>query len=290
VFHAAAYKHVPLMESHPVDAIDNNVRGTRTLAEVAEQAGVESFVMISTDKAVKPTSVMGASKRVAELVVQFMNKADGPRFTCVRFGNVLGSRGSVVHTFKRAIEDGGPVTVTHPDAERYFMTISEAVQLVIQAGAAGKGGDLFVLDMGEPVKIIDLARQMIDLAGGPEDSIPIVYTGLRPGEKMAEELIDDGEEAVESGLARILRVEPKTVDRAEFERQYEALVRASDGAEIRQVLRQVGIGYTGAPGQATSPEERDVGDARLESDEKHGGERSSTLASSGDLGRAARKA
>ncbi len=194
VFHAAAHKHVPLMEANPVEAITNNVLGTRNVVQAALQAGVEHFVMISTDKAVNPTSIMGASKRAAELLVHQAATATGKHFVAVRFGNVLGSRGSVVHTFRRQIAAGGPVTVTHPEMRRYFMTIPEAVQLVLQASVLGQGGEVFLLDMGEPVKIVDLARDMIELSGLEVGAdIEIVFTGMRPGEKLFEELSVAGE-------------------------------------------------------------------------------------------------
>jgi FlaA1/EpsC-like NDP-sugar epimerase len=195
VFHAAAHKHVPLMEAHPSEAITNNVLGTRNLLEVAQAADVERFVMISTDKAVNPTSIMGTSKRVAELLVHEAACTSGRPYMVVRFGNVLGSRGSVVLTFKQQIANGGPVTVTHPDMRRFFMTIPEAVQLVLQAATLGNGGEVFTLDMGEPVKIADLARDMIELSGLQlGEDIDIVYSGLRPGEKLYEELFVPGEE------------------------------------------------------------------------------------------------
>jgi len=204
VFHAAAYKHVPMTEVHPVEAVFNNVFGTRNLLQSSVRHGVEKFVMISTDKAVRPASVMGATKRCAELLAQHMN-GNKTRFITVRFGNVLGSSGSVVPLFQKQIARGGPVTVTHPDVERYFMTVPEAVELVLQAGAIGEGGEVFILDMGRPVRIIDLARHLVELSGleiGTD--IHVEVTALRPGEKLQEELVAEGEDVGPTSIPKVM--------------------------------------------------------------------------------------
>jgi FlaA1/EpsC-like NDP-sugar epimerase len=226
VYHAAAYKHVSLMERHVIAAVRNNVIGTYNVATAAERYGAERFVLISTDKAVRPSSLMGASKRAAERVL--LSMGDGAtRFTIVRFGNVLGSRGSVVPIFKRQIEMGGPVTVTHPDVVRFFMTIPEAVQLVLQAAAASRGGDIFHLDMGEPVRIAELAENMIRLSGfEPNRDIEIKYVGLRPGEKLYEELLTDGDDVEPTDHPRVRVV--RTVDPGVSSAWIDALVRATD--------------------------------------------------------------
>lgn len=240
VFHAAAHKHVPLMEENVVEAVTNNVLGTRNVVDASIDCDVEHFVLISTDKAVRPTSIMGASKRLAETIVRLAAAREGRHFVAVRFGNVLGSRGSVVPTFLSQIERGGPVTVTHPDMRRYFMTIPEAVQLVLQAGALGQGGELLVLDMGEPVKIADLARDLIRLSGLEEGTdVEIKYTGMRPGEKLYEEVLFGDEDVGETSHPKVIRVLADDPDTA-IEPQINELVRlASAKPDEDIVLRKM---------------------------------------------------
>ena len=245
VFHAAAHKHVPLMEYQPAEAVRNNILGTKVVADEAAAHNVETFVMISTDKAVNPTSVMGCTKRVAEMYVQSMNKNSGTRFVAVRFGNVLGSRGSVIPLFKKQIAKGGPVTVTHPDMKRYFMTIPEASQLVLQAGAMAKGGEVFVLDMGEPVRIYDLAKDLITLSGLiPDKDIEIKITGLRPGEKLFEELLSAEDGTEKTTHKKIFTARIKEIDKAELDREIRKILEITDGEEVVAALQKIVPTYT----------------------------------------------
>jgi FlaA1/EpsC-like NDP-sugar epimerase len=277
VCHAAAHKHVPMMEANLIEAVTNNVLGTQTLVRACEAAGVERFVLISTDKAVEPTSVMGVTKRVAELLVQQSARRSGRRYLAVRFGNVLGSRGSVVPFFQAQIARGGPVTVTHPEMRRYFMTIPEAVQLVLQAAALGEGGEVFILDMGEPVKILDLAVDLIRLSGlrprvcwpgetdrsngrGHDWDIKVIFTGLRPGEKLYEELIVEGEEAAPTCHEKILISRngcgrlPCPVDLADAVAELEILALEGNEEGCREVLHEIVPGYqVMAEGQVEDP-------------------------------------
>lgn len=245
VFHAAAHKHVPLMEYQPAEAVRNNILGTKVVADEAAEHNVETFVMISTDKAVNPTSVMGCTKRVAEMYVQSMNKNSGTRFVAVRFGNVLGSRGSVIPLFKKQIAKGGPVTVTHPDMKRYFMTIPEASQLVLQAGAMAKGGEVFVLDMGEPVRIYDLAKDLITLSGLiPDKDIEIKITGLRPGEKLFEELLSAEDGTEKTTHKKIFTARIKEIDKAGLDREISKILEITDGDEVVAALQKIVPTYT----------------------------------------------
>jgi FlaA1/EpsC-like NDP-sugar epimerase len=243
VIHAAAHKHVPLVESNPGEAVKNNVVGTLTIGEVAGEFGVETFILISTDKAVNPTSVMGATKRAAELVVQMLDRRFETAFLAVRFGNVLGSTGSVVPKFREQIARGGPVTVTHPEMRRYFMTIPEAAQLVLQAGALGEGGEIFILDMGQPVKVVDLARDMIHLSGlTPGEDIEIVFTGIRPGEKLFEELGTSADQVDRTRhekvfVGKIPQMAPEKVMAAVT--RMAGVVRDGDGKAVREELQRL---------------------------------------------------
>jgi FlaA1/EpsC-like NDP-sugar epimerase len=253
VYHAAAYKHVPLVEHNPAEGIKNNVLGTLRTAQAAAENGVSDFVLISTDKAVRPTNIMGASKRLAEMALQALAATrPGTRFSMVRFGNVLGSSGSVVPKFRQQIRDGGPITLTHPDITRYFMTIPEASQLVIQAGAMAKGGDVFVLDMGQSVKIMDLARRMIELSGltvkdeqNPDGDIEIEITGLRPGEKLYEELLI-GDDPKPTSHSRIMKAHEEFIPWADLEGRLDALEMAlnvNDVGVVRRMMEQLVSGY-----------------------------------------------
>jgi len=242
IFHAAAYKHVPMMEANPLESVRNNVLGTKVLAELAAEHGVQQFVLVSTDKAVRPKNVLGQTKAICEWVVQSAAARDGndASFIAVRFGNVLGSSGTVIPLFRRQIARGGPVTVTHPDMERYFMTIPEAVQLTVQAGALGRSGDVFLLDMGEPVKIVDLAYNMIRLSGKePERDIAVEFTGIRPGEKLTEDLWGEGESSTTTSHPKILHVASAPIDPAWLEDEIAELERLVDAGETVQVVAQL---------------------------------------------------
>lgn len=263
IVHAAAHKHVPLIEENELEGVRNNVIGTRIVAEAGRQAGVERFILLSTDKAVRPTNIMGATKRIAEMIVQdAQSKSSGTRFSMVRFGNVLGSSGSVVPLFREQIRRGGPVTVTHPEVTRYFMTIPEASRLVLLAGAYSQGDDLFVLDMGAPVRIVDLARRMIKLANktvrdvdNPEGDIEIAYCGLRPGEKLFEELLIDDDSLVQTPHEKILRASEaglSEIEVAAMLKQIGEALDTRDSRAVRSILQRYVVGYNPNPAQAAN--------------------------------------
>jgi FlaA1/EpsC-like NDP-sugar epimerase len=240
IYHAAAYKHVPMMEAHPVEAIRNNVQGTLNVAQIAVRFGVEKFVLISTDKAVRPTNIMGRTKRVAEKLMTALGKTQKKtRFVSVRFGNVMGSTGSVIPLFTKQIDRGGPVTVTHPDAMRYFMTITEAVQLVMQAAAMGQGGELYILEMGKQIRILDLARNLIRLSGlEPDRDIELVFTGLRPGEKLSEALYDtdEGIEPTSHEKIRWVHQDPNT-ESSKFLEKVIPMIKAANNGQEEKALK-----------------------------------------------------
>jgi FlaA1/EpsC-like NDP-sugar epimerase len=238
VFHAAAYKHVPLMEENPTEAIRTNVMGTKNLVDVSIEYEVEKFVLISTDKAVNPTNVMGASKRIAEIYAQTANGNGKTRFVTTRFGNVLGSNGSVIPLFKKQIDEGGPITVTDPEVTRFFMTIPEACQLVLEAAAMGEGGEIFIFDMGESVKIADLAKQMVKLSGlelGKD--MQIIFTGLRPGEKLYEELLANKENSVPTHHPRIMVASVREYEWVEIQGQVDTLIELYDFQDNEKTVR-----------------------------------------------------
>jgi FlaA1/EpsC-like NDP-sugar epimerase len=256
IYHSAAYKHVSIVEENPFEAITNNILGTKVCAQAAIDTNVDTFVLISTDKAVRPTNIMGATKRFAELILQSMareeNSKNTTRMTMVRFGNVLGSSGSAIPLFQQQIKNGGPVTVTHPEVIRYFMSISEAAELVIQAGAMGKGGDVFVLDMGEPVKIYELAKRLINLSGmevkdndNLQGDIEIIFTGLRPGEKLYEELLI-GDNVTTTEHKQILRAEEDSLSSEELKKYLSLLDQAERNGDVvmlRDILKETVSGF-----------------------------------------------
>ena len=243
VFHAAAYKHVPIVELNPSEAVYNNIVGTKNIVEASHQFGVERFILLSTDKAVRPVNVMGATKRVAEMITSCYASSNPTRFVSVRFGNVIGSEGSVVHLFKKEIERFGPVTVTHPEITRYFMTIPEACKLILQAGAMGEGGEIFILDMGTPIKIVDMARDLIRKSGfKPDVDIEIKFIGLRPGEKLHEELIIEGEGIVRTPYEKIFVLKGDSCDLSWLDGKIEELIRLAydcDADGIKSKLKEI---------------------------------------------------
>jgi FlaA1/EpsC-like NDP-sugar epimerase len=246
VFHAAAHKHVPLMECNIPEAIRNNILGTRNVSLLAEQFGVKSFIFISSDKAVNPTNVMGATKKIGEMIIQNCAQTSSTNFSCVRFGNVLGSRGSVVPLFQKQIAEGGPITITHPDITRYFMSISEAVQLIIEAGTIGEKGEIFVLDMGEPIRILDLAKDLIKLSGYSEKDFEFRDIGLRPGEKLFEEILIDEERAKATKFEKLYIAPPIEYESKEFAQKLGKLLNDAEAGDenlILESLKMMGIGY-----------------------------------------------
>lgn len=240
IFHAAAHKHVPLMEYNVSEAILNNVVGTKNVAQLASQYGVENFIYISTDKAVNPTSVMGATKKIGEIIVQEIASKSDTRFSCVRFGNVLGSRGSVVPLFQKQIAQGGPITLTHPDVKRYFMSISEAVELIIKVGTVGNNGEIFILNMENPIKIKELAKELIKLSGFTEDDIQIKYTGLRPGEKLFEEILIDEERTKATQFEKIFVVPPIECNKNKFSKDLIHLLKLANSCAERRIIDFLG--------------------------------------------------
>ena len=240
IYHAAAYKHVPMMENNPSEAILTNVLGTKNMADLSVKYNVKEFVMVSTDKAVNPTNVMGASKRIAEIYIQSINKTSNTRFITTRFGNVLGSNGSVIPRFKKQIDKGGPITITHPEITRYFMTIPEACQLVLEAGAMGQGGEIFIFDMGKSVKIVDLAKKMIRLSGLTIDrDIQIIYTGLRPGEKLYEELLNDQENTLPTHHSQIMIAKVMEYNLEEVSEKINQLVAMFDEQNNEKIVSKM---------------------------------------------------
>jgi len=246
VFHAAAHKHVPLLEYNVTEAVLNNVGGTKNVVEIANASGVERFIFISTDKAVNPTNVMGATKKIGEVIVQGMARKNGTKFACVRFGNVIGSRGSVIPLFEKQIARGGPVTVTHPDVKRYFMSIPEAVHLIIKAGTLGDKGEIFVLDMGQPIKIVDMVKTLIRLSGHREEDIEIKFIGMRPGEKMFEEILIDEEKTRATKFEKIYIAPPAEILNGKAAAHLQDIIRAADAGDADRVIQHLssmGIGF-----------------------------------------------